>query len=191
MALPLGVEVVFAAKIIEALVVEFDERRESKLRDQLGLLDRELRFVLAVLNHIESSKEPDGDMTQWALEANDVIRSVEDMSDTFMMTSGERGGPEILIRYVLYFNDMFLGSKIKSLMHRINTLCKKSKLLKTGKYGGEECKVNTTSSVITSAPRIFEGSYLRHTLLTIPILNHLETFPIANPLALDCLRRSA
>ena len=71
-------------EIFGILIEELDEanRRQLKLRLQLGLLERELWLMLAVLDHIESLEGPSEDMNQWARGARDVVRSAEDMIDT-------------------------------------------------------------------------------------------------------------
>ena len=68
------------------LIDELDEKRESQYWLQLRLLERELRLVFAVLEHIECLERPSEEMNCWAEEARDVVRSVEDMMDTLMMT---------------------------------------------------------------------------------------------------------
>lgn len=45
---------VVVVRVIDLLIDELDERRQLKLQLQLGLLERELRLMLAVLDHIES-----------------------------------------------------------------------------------------------------------------------------------------
>ena len=73
---------VVVVRVIDLLIDELDERRQLKLQLQLGLLERELRLMLAVLDHIESLEGPSEDMNQWARGARDVVRSAEDMIDT-------------------------------------------------------------------------------------------------------------
>ena len=46
--------------IIEVLIDELDERRESQYWLQLRLLERELRLMFAVLEHIECLERPSG-----------------------------------------------------------------------------------------------------------------------------------
>lgn len=100
---------------------------KPQLQFQLGLLERELRLILAVSEHIDSLEEPSEYLNRWANEGRNVVRSVEDMIDTFMKTS------RILKRYGLCFSDLFLelmlSFKIKRRMLRIDTFSKRSKVL--------------------------------------------------------------
>ena len=168
------------------LIEELDEANQPqlKLRVQLELLERELRLMLAVLDHIESLEGPSEDMNRWAEEVRDVVRSAEDMIDTFMIISGKT-------RLGFYFNDVFLGSKlslkIMRLMLRIDPLSKESKFLGIEKAEdknqgeGAEHKATIMSFVITSVERgcariFFEASNSYTFIHLSPLL--LPFFPI-------------
>ncbi|KAF3945827.1 hypothetical protein CMV_027838 [Castanea mollissima] len=140
------------------LIEELNEanRHQLNLRLQLELVERELRLMLAVLDQIGSLEEPSEDMNQWAEESWDVVRSAEDMIDTFMIISGKT-------RFGFYFNDVFLGlklsRKIKRVMLRIDPLSKESKFLGIEKAedknqgDGAEHKATIMPCVITSVER--------------------------------------
>ena len=64
---------VVVVRVIDLLIDELDERRQLKLQLQLGLLERELRLMLAVLDYIESLEGPSQDMNRWAEDARDVV----------------------------------------------------------------------------------------------------------------------
>lgn len=130
-------------QVIKLLVEELNEISEFQFQRQLGSLERELRLMLAVLDHIESFKRPDEAMKGWAENAREVVRSVEDMIDSFMFKTAKTSRAKKLKRSALYFNEIFLGyqlsPKVKRLLLRINDLSEKSKVLNIGKdEGGEE-----------------------------------------------------
>jgi hypothetical protein len=124
---------VVVVRIIDLLIDELKEKRGSKLQLQLGLLERELRLMLSVLEHIESLEGPSKDMNFWAEKARDVVRYTEDMIDSFLITTAKT-------RSVLFFSDIFLGfrlrPKVKHLMRRINDLSKESKVFNIRTDGG-------------------------------------------------------
>lgn len=130
-------------QVFKLLVEELNEISEFQFQRQLGSLERELRLMLAVLDHIESFKRPDEAMKGWAENAREVVRSVEDMIDSFMFKTAKTSRAKKLKRSALYFNEIFLGyqlsPKVKRLLLRINDLSEKSKVLNIGKdEGGEE-----------------------------------------------------
>ena len=99
---------VVVVRVIDLLIDELDERRQLKLQLQLGLLERELRLMLAVLDYIESLEGPSQDMNRWAEDARDVVRSAEDMIDSFMISTAKRSRAKVLKRFALFFNHIFL-----------------------------------------------------------------------------------
>ena len=129
-------------RVIDLLIDELDERRQLKLQLQLGLLERELRLMLAVLDYIESLEGPSQDMNRWAEDARDVVRSAEDMIDSFMISTAKRSRAKVLKRFALFFNHIFLrfklSPKVKRLMLRINDLSKESEVLNTTTDGGAQ-----------------------------------------------------
>ena len=131
---------VVVVRVIDLLIDELDERRRLKLQLQLGLLERELRLMLAVLDHIESLEGPSQDMIRWAEKARDVVRFSEDMIDSFMIATAKRSRAKVLKQFALFFSDIFLGfklsPKVKSLMLRINDLSKESKVFNITIDGG-------------------------------------------------------
>nr|POE96991.1 hypothetical protein CFP56_62300 [Quercus suber] len=131
---------VVVVRVIDLLIDELDERRQLKLQLQLGLLERELRLMLAVLDHIESLERPSQDMIRWAEKAGDVVRFSEDMIDSFMIATAKRSRAKVLKQFALFFSDIFLGfklrPKVKSLMLRINDLSKESKVFNITNDGG-------------------------------------------------------
>lgn len=76
-------------QVFKLLVEELNEISEFQFQRQLGSLERELRLMLAVLDHIESFKRPDEAMKGWAENAREVVRSVEDMIDSFMFKTAK------------------------------------------------------------------------------------------------------
>ena len=135
-----------STQVIKLLVEELNEISEFQFQRQLGSLERELRLMLAVLDHIESLEGPDEAMKGWAENAREVVRSVEDMIDSFMFKRAKTSGEKILMRTALRFmNEIFFGyklsPKVKRLLLRINDLSKKSRVLNIGKDGrGEESR---------------------------------------------------
>ncbi|XP_030937643.1 probable disease resistance RPP8-like protein 2 isoform X1 [Quercus lobata] len=131
---------VVVVRVIDLLIDELDERRQLKLQLQLGLLERELRLMLAVLDHIESLEGPSEDMKLWADKARDVVRFSEDMTDSFMIATAKRSRAKVLKQFALFFSDIFLGfklrTKVMSLMLRINDLSKESKVFNITIDGG-------------------------------------------------------
>ena len=131
-----------STQVIKLLVEELNEISEFQFQRQLGSLERELRLMLAVLDHIESLEGPDEAMKGWAENAREVVRSIEDMIDSFMFKTAKTSRAKKLKRSALYFNEMFLGyqlsPKVKRLLLRINDLSEKSKVLNIGKDGGGE-----------------------------------------------------
>ena len=131
---------VVVVRVIDLLIDELDERRQFKLQLQLGLLERELRLMLAVLDYIESLEGPSQDMNRWAEDARDVVRSAEDMIDSFMISTAKRSRANVLKRFALFFNHIFLrfklSPKVKRLMLRINDLSKESKVFNITTDGG-------------------------------------------------------
>ena len=129
-------------RVIDLLIDELDERRQLKLQLQLGLLERELRLMLAVLDYIESLEGPSQDMNRWAEDARDVVRSAKDMIDSFMISTAKRSRAKVLKRFALFFNHIFLrfklSPKVKRLMLRINDLSKESEVLNTTTDGGAQ-----------------------------------------------------
>ena len=128
--------------VFKHLVEELNEISEFQFQRQLGSVERESRLMLAVLDHIESLEGPDEAMKGWAENAREVVRSVEDMIDSFMFKRAKTSGAKTLMRSALYFNEIFLGyklsPKVKRLLLRINDLSKKSRVLNIGKDGGGE-----------------------------------------------------
>ena len=126
----------------EDLVDEINEISEFQIQQQLGSLERELRLMLAVLNHIESLEGPDEAMKGWAENAREVVRSVEDMIDSLMFRRAKTSRAKTLMRSLLCFNEIFfvfkLSPKVKRLLLRINDLSKRSRILNMGKDGGGE-----------------------------------------------------
>nr|POE67927.1 hypothetical protein CFP56_72958 [Quercus suber] len=131
---------VVVVRVIDLLIDELDERRQLKLQLQLGLLERELRLMLAVLDYIESLEGPSQDMNRWAEDARDVVRSAEDMIDSFMISTAKRSRAKVLKRFALFFNHIFLrfklSPKVKRLMLRINDLSKESEVFNITTDGG-------------------------------------------------------
>ena len=131
---------VVVVRVIDLLIDELDERRQLKLQLQLELLERELKLMLSVLDHIESLEGPSEDMKLWADKARDVVRFSEDMTDSFMIATAKRSRAKVLKQFALFFSDIFLGfklsPKVKSLMLRINDLSKESKVFNITIDGG-------------------------------------------------------
>jgi hypothetical protein len=125
-------EEVVVVRIIDLLIDEVKEKHEIKLQLQ-QLVEREVRLMLSVLEHIESLEGPSKDMNSWAEEARDVVRGTEDMIDSFLITTAKT-------RSVLSFSDIFLGfrlrPKVKHLMRPINDLSKESKVFNIRTDGG-------------------------------------------------------
>ena len=99
---------VVVVRVIDLLIDELDERRQLKLQLQLGLLERELRLMLAVLDYIESLEGSSQDMNRWAEDERDVVCSAEDMIDSFMILTAKRSRVKVLKRFALFFNHIFL-----------------------------------------------------------------------------------
>ena len=108
--------------ISELIIEESKEIRKFQLQRQLGSLQRELRLMLAVLDHIESLERPNKDMNGWAQKARIVVRSVEDMIDSFSFKTAKTSRAKKLKRSALYFNEMFRGyqlsPKVKGLLKK-------------------------------------------------------------------------
>ena len=152
------------------------------------MLERELRLVLAVLDYIESLEGPSQDMNRWAEDARDVVRSAEDMINSFMISTAKRSRAKVLKCFALFFNHIFLrfklSPKVKRLMLRINDLSKESEVFNITtdgggaqalyKYqGGAKDRVPPMRFLKTSVDRESAGLLVTYMccLLCIPILS--------------------
>ncbi|KAL4632170.1 hypothetical protein ACB092_04G033000 [Castanea dentata] len=112
MAMPVYLVGASLTPLIKLLVEELNEVSEFRFQRQLRSLGRELRLMLAVLDHIESLEGPDEAMKGWAENAREVVRFVEDMIDSFVFKRAKTSGAKTLKRSALYFNEIFLGYKL-------------------------------------------------------------------------------
>ncbi|XP_050255969.1 uncharacterized protein LOC126701703 [Quercus robur] len=139
--------------------------------------------MLAVLDHIESLERPNKDMNGWAQKARIVVRSVEDMIDSFSFKTAKTSRAKKLKRSALYFNEMFLGyqlsPKVKRLLLSINNLSERSKVLNIGNDGGGGANEDAVIAKTTVARSTLHSVFSKFSFALILHPFKVQMFPAA------------
>ena len=89
-----------------------------QLRSQLEVLEIKLRHMFNVLYRIDSMKEPNQAMSEWASKAMDVVCALEVLMEDLMSKRARRMGANLLNRTALLFTDIFLEFQFRPKVKR-------------------------------------------------------------------------